>query len=99
MQKLSFNVRLQVEVNEAVRWYEQQQKGLGNDFFEKFSEALRLIATRPEGFSFWLAFSTVRRAKLKRFPYDVLFKIRPEAIRVTCLRHEKRHPSFGIGKQ
>ncbi len=99
MKKLSFNRRVQAEVNEAVQWYEQQLEGLGDDFFDKFSEALRLIATRPESFSFWLASPTVRRVKLKRFPYDILFEIRASTIKVTCLRHEKRHPNFGMGRQ
>jgi hypothetical protein len=38
--------------------------------------------------------------KLKRFPYDVLFEIRSaEEVRVLCVRHEKRHPHFGLGRQ
>lgn len=32
--KLSFHVRVQGEVNEAVAWYEEQKEGLGDDFLK-----------------------------------------------------------------
>jgi hypothetical protein len=87
--KLSFHRRVQAEVDEAVDWYEEQSAGLGEDFFTKFKDALAQIEAHPEGFSFWLASSSVRRVKLRRFPDDVLYEIRPGRVRVLCLRHEK----------
>ncbi len=30
--KLSYHLRVQAEVNEAVDWYEEQSPGLGEDF-------------------------------------------------------------------
>ena len=39
--KLSFHVRVQGEVNEAVAWYEEQKEGLGDDFFEKLAGTLK----------------------------------------------------------
>jgi len=99
MKRLRFHFRVQKEVDEAVRWYEAQSAGLGDDFFTKFTDAVTQIASHPEGFAFWFRSQTIRRAKLKRFPYDVLFEIRADAIRIACLRHEKRHPSFGVGRQ
>jgi len=38
--KLRFHVRVQREVNEAVRRYDEQREGLGDDFFAKRTEAL-----------------------------------------------------------
>ncbi|MEZ5385339.1 MAG: hypothetical protein R3F13_07485 [Prosthecobacter sp.] len=99
MRKLRFHIRVQDEVDEAVRWYDDQRPGLGDDFYAKFSEAVGQAARHPEGFSFWLRSRTIRRVKLSRFPYDVLFELRADAVRIVCLRHEKRHPSFGSGRQ
>jgi plasmid stabilization system protein ParE len=98
MKRLRFHIRVQKEVDEAVRWYDNQSAGLGGDFYDKFSDALSQIASHPEGFAFWLRSNTIRRAKLRRFPYDLLFEIRPDAVRIVCLRHEKRHPGFGMGR-
>jgi hypothetical protein len=37
---------------------------------------------------------------MKRFPYVILFRSRNEAvIRVTVVKHEKRHPVFGITRR
>ena len=96
--KLSYHRRVQAEVDEAVDWYEEQSIGLGDDYFAKLKEALAQIEARPESFSFWLASKSIRRVKLKRFPFDVLYEIRPERVRVICLRHEKRHPRYGVGR-
>lgn len=41
--KLTFHHLVQHEVNDAVRWYEEQSEGLGDDFFVKFESALRAI--------------------------------------------------------
>ena len=96
--KASFHRRVQAEVNEAIAWYENQSHGLGDDFFAGFEEALALIKSHPSRHSFWLHSQTVRRVKLKRFPYDLLYEVRPSQIRVLCLRHRKRHPKFGQGR-
>ncbi len=75
--KLSFNRLVQSEANDAVKWYDEQREGLGDDFFLKLKEALNLIASHPENFGFWLGSKTVRRVKLKRYPHAVLYDIRP----------------------
>ena len=96
--KVSFHRRVQAETDEAVSWYEDQSHGLGDDFFARVEEALSLIKSSPTHHSFWLHSKAVRRVKLKRFPYDLLYELRPGQIRVLCLRHEKRHPNFGLGR-
>jgi len=97
--KLTFHRLVQREVNEAVRWYEEQSSGLGDDFFTKLTVALDSVVARPEAHGLWLGSKTVRRVKLKRFPYAVLYEIRPDRIRVLCVRHDKRHPSYGVGRK
>jgi toxin ParE1/3/4 len=37
---------------------------------------------------------------MKRFPYVILFRsVDDEVIRVTVVKHEKRHPAFGLGRR
>lgn len=38
----------------------------------------------------------MRRASLRKFPYLILYKIRPDTIRVSVVKHEKRHPKYGL---
>jgi hypothetical protein len=96
--KLTFHHLVQHEVNDTVRWYEEQSEGLGDDFFVKFESALRAIQLNPSGNAFWLESTTVRRAKLKRFPYAVLYKAYPDKVRILCVRHDKKHPRYGMGR-
>ncbi|GAA5136338.1 type II toxin-antitoxin system RelE/ParE family toxin [Prosthecobacter algae] len=97
--RLTFHTRVQGEVNEAVEWYEKQSEGLGSDFFTKVLEGLNQVEAHPERCGFWLASKSVRRLKLKRFPYDLLYEIRKDRIKILCLRHEKRHPNFGAQRR
>lgn len=94
--RLTFHPRVQQEVNEAVQWYGEQSAGLGGAFFARLTDALNGVSEHPEKHSFWVGSKTLRRAKLKRFPYAVLYEIRPDRVRVLCLRHDKRHPGYGM---
>ena len=96
--KLTFHRLVQREVNNAVRWYAERRDGLGDDFFAKFTTALEHIVANPEGQGLWLGSRTVRRAKLTRFPYAVLYEILPDKIRILCLRHDRRRPSYGLDR-
>lgn len=96
--KLGFHRLVQREVNEAVRWYEECSDGLGDDFFVKLTAVLDTILANPQNYGFWLESKTVRRAKLTRFPYAVLYEIRPGKVRILCMRHDKRHPNYGMGR-
>ena len=48
-----------------------------------------------EGHGFWLGSTTVCRAKLVRFPYAVLYEIRPGNVRILCVRDHKCHRAYG----
>ncbi len=96
--RLTFHRLVQREVNDAVRWYEERSLGLGDDFFAKFTAAFDLIIANPEGQALWLGSRTVRRAKLTRFPYAVLYEIHPGKVRILCLRHDKQRPSYGLDR-
>jgi plasmid stabilization system protein ParE len=96
--KLTYHRLVQREVSEAVRWYEEAREGLGDDFFAKLTAILDAVADRPEIHGFWLGSGTIRRAKLKRFPYAVLYEIRPGKVRILCVRHDKRHPAYGMSR-
>lgn len=97
--KLTYHSTVQLEVDDAVWWYEEQRLGLGHEFFAMLLQTLTQIQAHPEAFSYWLRSSTIRRANLKRFPYQVLFEVRPDRIKILCLRHEKRHPRYGSGRR
>jgi plasmid stabilization system protein ParE len=41
----------------------------------------------------------LRRANLKRFPYHFLYRILPDRIRITAVRHHRQNPRFGLQRR
>jgi hypothetical protein len=39
------------------------------------------------------------RVNLRRFPYHFLFRIVGDSVRILVVRHDRRHPSFGIRRR
>jgi ParE toxin of type II toxin-antitoxin system, parDE len=72
---LVFRPEVRNELNEACRWYESQQSGLGDDFLEQVEEALDRICQMPE--SYPAVYRDVRRSVVRRFPYTLYYRIKP----------------------
>jgi toxin ParE1/3/4 len=46
-----------------------------------------------------VAAQDVRRALMRRFPYVIHFRIvREDTVRITVVKHTKRHPGYGRGR-
>ena len=71
---------------------ESKSIGLGADFVDEFERQVLKIATMPE--RWMIVCSDLRRSLMKRFPYVIYFSVpEPDVVRVTVVKHEKRHPS------
>ena len=97
--KLEFHERVPVEADEAVEWYENQSPHLGARFLAAYRVSVETILKRPRTFGYWRNSRRVRRMKMHRFPSDILFRILPGRIRILCVRHHKRHPSYGMHRR
>ncbi len=96
--KVRFHRRLQQDVWDVVRHYEHESgPELADRFYAEFMEVLRSVAGNPTGCH--LDASGLRRANLGRFPYHFLYRVRPEYIFVLVLRHDRRHPNFGLRRK
>ncbi len=86
------------ELEEVRDYYESQSIGLGRDFVDEFERQVLRIAAMPER---WMVVrGDLRRSLMKRFPYVIFFRIlEGDAIRVTVVKHVKRHPSFGMRRK
>jgi len=96
--RIEYHPALDRELQEVREYYESQSIGLGSDFVDEFERQVLKIATMPER---WMVVrGDLRRSLMKRFPYVIYFRL-PEAdvIRVTVVKHEKRHPSYGMRRK
>lgn len=72
----------------------------GEPLVDRFSAELKArfieISEHPTRFPFYLSNRILRRATLHKFPYLILFRILPECVRASVVKHEKRHPNYGL---
>jgi len=87
--KLIFQDKSLDEVAEAYQWYEGQLQGLGEDFIEELENILQKLRHNPQYFGF--AFDNIRDARLKRFPYLVVFEIEVDTVYIIAVRNIKRN--------
>jgi toxin ParE1/3/4 len=70
---------------------------LAEDFYAELRRFIAEAAERPESFS--VRERDLRRVNLSRFPYHFLFRIVGDVVRILVVRHDRRHPSFGVRRR
>lgn len=94
---LEFHPAVQRDISEILRRYDLVSCSLGNDFFAELLAYAEKAAENPKHFHPYS--EDFRRANLKRFPYHFLHREFPAGIRVTIVRHHRRHPGYGIKRR
>jgi len=80
----------EVELAEAVDWYNDQSEGLGFEFAAEVRQALTRIVDNPEA---WHPLTAeTRRCRTRRFPYGVVYQVRHDGILVVAVMHLRRAP-------
>jgi plasmid stabilization system protein ParE len=77
------------EFEEAAAWYQREAR-LGEQFVEKVQEALDQIRQWPELHA--TIYRGIRRVRVRRFPYNVYYRILADRIEVIAVFHTKRNP-------
>ena len=85
------------ELNEAAQYYELESTGLGSSFLREVSRCLRSIEQHPGAGA--ILRGAVRRRLLRRFPYALLYKIKPDSIRILAVMNLRRRPTYWIGRE
>lgn len=92
MKPVRFHAAARFEAREATRYYESKQPGLGTRFVNALENALQRIGTDPQLYrSFW---GDVRKCRVLRFPFGVLFRERGDCIYVIAVMHLHRDPDY-----
>jgi len=79
------------ELAEAIRWYENQRKGLGKALRVAVREAFHRIRTTPEVHAVIRA-PDVRRTFVVGYPYLVFYRLVEGTVRVISVFHTSRNP-------
>jgi len=85
------------EARGLLEHYDRISKNLGDAFWSELTEAIEYARHYPERHHFDR--TGRRRANLKRFPVHLLFRLMPDAIRITAIRHDKQDPAYGAKRE
>jgi toxin ParE1/3/4 len=93
--RIEYHPAIEAELTEVRDYYNSQSQNLGHDFVNDFERQVLRIAAMPT--RWMIVRGDTRRALMRRFPYLILFRIVNESvIRITVIKHERRHPSYGM---
>ncbi len=82
----------QAELDEAIAWYAEQAPGLGDAFLIETLKAIALIGQFPAA---WHPLTPhIRRCRLKRFPYSVVYAQDGTDVLVLAIAHQHRKPNY-----
>ena len=87
----------ELEIDDAVAWYEAKQLGLGHEFLDCFEQAMQAVENRPDAFPRMETFHSVRnvrRCPLPRFPFNVVYEIGGSELLVLAVAHVRRRPNY-----
>ena len=90
--KFKFHPEAELELDEAVRYYEECQAGLGLDFAEEVYGTISRIAAYPDA---WPMLSkSTRRCLVNRFPYGVLYQVKSGMLLIVAVANLHRRPGY-----
>ncbi|HYM62532.1 MAG TPA: type II toxin-antitoxin system RelE/ParE family toxin [Thermoanaerobaculia bacterium] len=87
----------EAEIHAAIAWYEGERLGLGRELWDEIQKTIDLITDHPA------IGNVVRRARVKgvarrvplrRFPYFVVYREKPEYVELVALAHMSRRPGY-----
>jgi plasmid stabilization system protein ParE len=82
----------EIELDEAIRWYAAQAPGLADAFLIELLAAADRVSRFPEA---WQPLDEgVRRCRLNRFPYGLIYAVEDSNILVLAVAHLHREPDY-----
>ena len=79
---------------DAYGWYNDQQQGLGEVFISALDNCFERITQHPKAYS--KIKKNYRQARLKKFPYVIVFEIFKTDVVVFSVFHTSRNPKYKI---
>ncbi|MEE8342832.1 MAG: type II toxin-antitoxin system RelE/ParE family toxin [Gammaproteobacteria bacterium] len=89
--KIEFLDEAQIELDEAIEYYNNEVEGLGETFLEEVLHAIDRIARFPKA---WHPLSkNTRRCQTRRFPYGLIYTVFDDFALVISVSNLHRKPN------
>jgi toxin ParE1/3/4 len=92
-----FHPEAEAEHLETVAYYETQQPGLGASYLAAFESALARVCEAPRRYPIERQ-PDIRRIRLQRFPFTVLFRESGGTVQVLAVAHHRRRPAYWLSR-
>ena len=94
--KLIVHPDAQDEALNAALYYHSIEPSLGDHVWRQYGQIIEALAERPERFPLLetVRSRTVRRERLKRFPFMVVYEVLGEDVFVLAFAHTARRPNY-----
>lgn len=85
------------ELSEAADYYDHESPGLGPVFADEIEAGFARILEYPDAAP--QIASGVHRLVLARFPYNLIYEIREDFIRILAIAHQHKRPYYWRGRR
>jgi plasmid stabilization system protein ParE len=93
---VSFHDLARLELNEAAQYYERERQGLGQALIRAVERCIDEILQYPEAGR--VVRGSIRRRLIRRFPYALLYRVRPTEVRILAVMNLKRRPAYWVSR-
>ena len=90
MRRVAFGPAARAEVLDAADWYKVRAPVVAERFAAEVEAVVARIAENP--LQFPVVFKDLRRARLRRFPYGLFFRVEGTEVHVLACFHGNREP-------
>lgn len=94
---ISIHETAEAEINEAADFYDFEDPGLGSIFIAEVEQAMEVVMKFPDASP--LLRGGIRRKLLVKFPYSLIYSVRPDEIRLLAVSHQRRRPFYWRGRR
>ncbi len=95
--KVTYHPAVQKDVSSILRHYDAISPRLGEEFWAELNAGIARIAENP--LRFHPAANGLRRFNFAKFPHHFLYRVLPDRVRITVVRHDKQHPRRGLARR
>jgi toxin ParE1/3/4 len=99
---LSFHKEAEQEFEAALNFYQVEAgRAISKGFLNEVVRISKLLQEYPEFGTpvSSLSASGLRRYPLKRFPYDLMYRVKGDTIRILAVAHQHRKPGYWQGRK
>ncbi len=96
--RVEYHPAIEPELRKIIDYYNECVHGLGTEFLNEFERQVLKISSMPNR---WVTVENgIQRSLMNRFPYVIYFRVvENDLLRVTVVKHQRRHPNYGRSRK